>query len=85
LVLRFRLMVDEVHGNGLKHQKEKRSMDHFAGTGAVTPNLDNHFSRATDDCCRHVAALCFTGAYGGCHGDSEVGSQVFACDQLSVS
>src|SRR5438874_4750222 len=24
-------MVNEVRGNGLKHQKEKRSMDHFAG------------------------------------------------------
>jgi transposase len=31
-VLRFRLMVkNEVRGYGLKHQKEKRSMDHFAG------------------------------------------------------
>ena len=29
-MLRFRLMVNEVV-NGLKHQKEKRSMDHFAG------------------------------------------------------
>src|SRR3974390_2719130 len=24
-------MANEVHVNGLKHQKEKRSMDHFAG------------------------------------------------------
>src|SRR4249920_4173918 len=24
-------MVNEVRGHGLKHQKEKRSMDHFAG------------------------------------------------------
>jgi hypothetical protein len=31
-VLRFRLMVkNEVRVYGLKHQKEKRSMDHFAG------------------------------------------------------
>jgi hypothetical protein len=30
-VLRFRLMVKEVRIYGLKHQKEKRSMDHFAG------------------------------------------------------
>jgi len=31
-VLRFRLMVkNEVRCHGLKHQKEKRSMDHFAG------------------------------------------------------
>jgi transposase len=30
-VLRFRLMVKRVGVNGLKHQKEKRSMDHFAG------------------------------------------------------
>ena len=31
-VLRFRLMVNEVTVvTGLKHQKEKRSMDHFAG------------------------------------------------------
>src|SRR6185437_15734715 len=30
-MLRFRLMVNEVRGYGLKHQKEKRSMDHFAG------------------------------------------------------
>jgi transposase len=27
----FRLMVNEVRVYGLKHQKEKRSMDHFAG------------------------------------------------------
>jgi hypothetical protein len=33
-VLRFRLMVkNEVRICGLKHQKEKRSMDHFAGQG----------------------------------------------------
>jgi hypothetical protein len=32
LVLRFRLMVKRGHRvNGLKHQKEKRSMEHFAG------------------------------------------------------
>jgi hypothetical protein len=30
-VLRFRLMRNEVRVGGLKHQKEKRSMDHFAG------------------------------------------------------
>jgi hypothetical protein len=30
-VLRFRLMVNEFRGFGLKQQKEKRSMDHFAG------------------------------------------------------
>jgi hypothetical protein len=30
-VLRFRLMVKRGPGYGLKHQKEKRSMDHFAG------------------------------------------------------
>jgi hypothetical protein len=30
-VLRFRLMVKRGRGYGLKHQKEKRSMDHFAG------------------------------------------------------
>src|SRR6478752_2372587 len=30
-MLRFRLMVNEVRVNGLKHQKEKRSMDHFSG------------------------------------------------------
>jgi transposase len=30
-VLRFRLMVKRGRVNGLKHQKEKRSMDHFAG------------------------------------------------------
>jgi transposase len=30
-VLRFRLMVKRGPGHGLKHQKEKRSMDHFAG------------------------------------------------------
>jgi hypothetical protein len=30
-VLRFRLMGNEVREHGLKHQKEKRSMDHFAG------------------------------------------------------
>ena len=31
-MLRFRLMVKkEVGGYSLKHQKEKRSMDHFAG------------------------------------------------------
>jgi transposase len=32
-VLRFRLMVKRGHRGytGLKHQKEKRSMDHFAG------------------------------------------------------
>jgi len=30
-MLRFRLMVNEVRVDGLKHQKEKRSMDHFAG------------------------------------------------------
>src|SRR5262245_24411281 len=30
-VLRFRLMVNEVRICGLKHQKEKRSMDYFAG------------------------------------------------------
>jgi hypothetical protein len=29
MVLRFRLMVNR--SNGLKHQKEKRSMDHFTG------------------------------------------------------
>jgi transposase len=32
-VLRFRLMVKRVRGHGLKHQKEKRSMGHFAGLG----------------------------------------------------
>ena len=30
-MLRFRLMVNEVRVGRLKHQKEKRSMDHFAG------------------------------------------------------
>jgi hypothetical protein len=30
-VLRFKLMVNEVRDDGLKHQKEKGSMDHFAG------------------------------------------------------
>jgi transposase len=30
-VLRFRLMVKRGRGHGLKHQKEKRSMEHFAG------------------------------------------------------
>jgi hypothetical protein len=30
-VLRFRLMVKRGPWHGLKHQKEKRSMDHFAG------------------------------------------------------
>jgi hypothetical protein len=48
-VLRFRLMVKRGPRGGLKHQKEKRSMDHFVGldvwveeicTAALHPELD---------------------------------------------